>query len=46
MSQNSAIKKHGRKKAGTWGRPKGKNMKRHTSKVARKWECDKNDTWK
>lgn len=33
---NNALKKHGRRKAGSWGRPGSKKQKRAASKAARR----------
>ena len=34
---NNTLKKRGRRKAGSWGRPGSKKQKRAASKAARKW---------
>ena len=36
LMKNHVVRKYGRRKAGSWGRPKTKKMKRAASKAARK----------
>ena len=40
MIKNHVIRKHGRRQAGSYGRPTTKVMKRAASKAARKMETD------